>query len=161
MSECLITVLEDVLALEDIRLERHNQMYTGLATNFRTVVLSTWPRERAVRVTKLNRIKYDLLMTKDDSVLTDASWKVATVRDFMGNGWNVGLYLDVDPVAVKEVFALGISTLLLTHRMLRPSWLPSEGPPRAWEDLIAFQEAQRDRSTSLVEEGRGGGWGNE
>lgn len=158
MSETLITVLEDVLFLEDVRLDRHHQLYKGLATNFKTIVLSTWERGRAIRVLKTNRLTFDLLLTKDASILTDTSWKVAMVREVMGWGWPIGLYLDVDPQAVREVFALGGTTLLLSHRMLRPSWLPSEGPPRAWEDLVSFQEAQLDRSAGLVEESAGR-WG--
>lgn len=163
MSEALITVLEDVLALEDVRVDRHLLLYRGLAVGFTTVLLSTWERSRAKRVTKTNRIEYDLLLTKDDSILSDTAWKVASVREIMGMGWPIGLYLDVDPSAVLEVFSLGVSTLLLSHRMLRPSWLPSEGPPRAWQDLVSMHEAQLERSSSLVE-GSGGGrgrWGDE
>ena len=160
MSDTLITVLEDFLCLEDIRLDGHVRMYAALATEFRTVLLTTGDRMRAQRITKINRIRYDLLLSKDDSVLTNTSWKVAQVREVMGMGWPIGMYLDVDPDAVRAVYAMGLTSLLLTHRMLRPSWLPSEGPPRAWEDLVAFQEAQEERTADVggdVDEvGRGG-----
>lgn len=154
MAETLVIVLEDVLLQGDRALDRHVTLYQGLATKFRSVVLSTATDRAAVQnVMRLNRLTYDILMTKDASVLTDVSWKVSAVRECLGVGWQIGLFLDTDPDAVREVYGMGVTSLLLTHHLLRPSWLPSNGPPRAWNDLVEFQEAQRERS-AVVGSGR-------
>jgi len=151
--ETLIIGLEDVLSIEDNKLDRHLAMFRGLATEFRTVILTCWDRERAQRVLRTNLVRYDVLLDKGDSALDDVSWKVAKVRDCLGQGWPVGLYLDVDPNAVRQVYTLGVSALLLTHHLLRPSWLPSEGLPRAWDQLVAAQEDQRERTTEVIYDG--------
>jgi len=146
VSETLITVLEDVLVQGDRAIPRHITLYKGLATEFRSVILSTLEREEAMRLLRLYGVRYDILLTKDDSILSDVAWKVHAVRECLGVGWRIGFFLDCDPSAVREIFAMGVSSLLLTHHMLRPAWLPSDGPPREWEALVAFQEAQDERS---------------
>jgi hypothetical protein len=150
MSEVLVTVLEDVLMVSDVRIERHCALFSALGASFRTVILSTWPRPDAQRALRLNHLRYDNLVNKDDSVLDTVSWKLTMVREIMGMGWPLAFYLDSDPVVVREVFALGVTTLLLTHRALRPAWLPSDEAPRAWEDLVAFQEAQDEHVAANV-----------
>jgi hypothetical protein len=161
-GESLMIALEGVLSIEDNKIDRHLAMYRGLATEFRTVVLTTSPREEAQRIMRSNTVRYEILLDKGDSVLTDVSWKVSQVREALGTGWPVGLYLDVDPDAVRQVYSMGVSSLLLTHHMLRPAWLPSNGPPRAWERLVALQQAQHDRTNGVqvdeVGSRSGGGW---
>jgi hypothetical protein len=161
MSETMIVALEDVLIQGERALDRHVLMYTALCTQYRSVILSTLDRDEGKRIMKLNRIRYDIFFTKDDSILTDASWKVSAVRDCLATGWYIGFYLDVDPTVVREVYAMGVSSLLLSHHLLRPAWLPTNGPPRAWEELVQFQDAQRERSTDRskgrVDEVDGGG----
>jgi len=167
MRECLVTVLEDVLiGTDDVPMDRHLAMWRAMSSEFTTVLLTTWNRDHARRVAHLNHLRYDLLMDKGDSALPDTAWKVYAVTEVLSMGWAIGFYWDVDPVAVREVLAMGQSTLLLSHRVLRPSWLPSDGPPRAWEDLVAFHDSQRaataDRTPSgsgAAEVGGGGrGW---
>ena len=149
MRECLLTVLEDVLiGPDDIAYPRFYTMYTAMATEYTTVLFTKHTREKAHMLCQTNRIKYDLLMDKGTSALTDESWKVSQVREVSSMGWPIGFYWDVDPYVVRQVFAMGVSTLLLSHRVLRPSWLPSVGPPRAWEELVTFMDEQRQHETS-------------
>jgi len=147
VPETMIVALEDVLVQGDRALDRHVAMYTALGTGFRAVVLSCLNREEGQRIMRLAKIRYDIFLTKDDSILTDSAWKVSAVRECLSVGWYIGFYWDVDPVTVREVYSMGVSSLLLSHHMLRPAWLPSNGPPRAWEELVEFQEAQRERSS--------------
>jgi len=158
-GESLMIALEGVLAIENNKIDRHLAMYRGLATEFRTIVMTVNDRDEAKRILRSNMVSYEVLLDKGDSVLTDVSWKVAMVREALGTGWPVGLYLDVDPDAVRQVYTLGVSSLLLTHHLLRPAWLPSNGPPRAWERLVALQQAQHDRTTGAVDQVRSGGSG--
>jgi hypothetical protein len=149
-NETMVMGIEDVLFQGDRLLERHHTVLKGLATSFRTVLLSTGSREAAQDLLRLNRVAYDILLTKDDSILDDTAWKASAVRECLGIGWRVGLFLDVDPMAVMQVFAMGVSSLLLSHHMLRPSWLPDQGPPRAWDDLVAFREQQNEKSARMA-----------
>jgi len=145
VSECLITSLEDVLAMDhNSAYGRHVLLYQSLGSNFRTVILTTWDRDEARRWLRTERIRYDLVLTKDASILDDRSWRVAQVKEIMGMGWPIGLYLDSDPETVREVLSLGITTLLLSYRVRRPNWLPAHTPPRAWDDLVAFVDEQRE-----------------
>jgi hypothetical protein len=149
-AETLVMGVEDVLLQGDRILERHHTVLKGLATSFRTVLLSTGSREATKDLLRLNRIAYDILLTKDDTILDDTAWKVSAVRECLGLGWRVGLFLDVDPMAVMQVFAMGVSSLLLSHHMLRPSWLPAQGPPRAWDELVAFRQQQNEKSARMA-----------
>ena len=103
-GESLMIALEGVLSIENNKIDRHLAMYRGLATEFRTIVLTVGDRDDAKRVLQSNLAKYEILLDKGDSVLTDVSWKVSKVREALGTGWPVGLYLDVDPDAVRQVF---------------------------------------------------------
>lgn len=149
-AETLVLPIEDVLFQGDRILERHHTMLKALATSFRTVLLSTSSREGAKDLLRLNRVAYDILLTKDDSILENTAWKAASVRECLGLGWRVGLYLDVDPRAVMQVFTMGVSSLLLSHHMLRPSWLPDPGAPRPWDELVAFREQQNEKSARMA-----------
>ena len=145
MSECLITSLEDVLAIDHNNAwPRHVQVYNNLGITFRTVILTEWDRDEAKRWLRTERLKYDLLMDKGASILTYQSWKLSSVKEIMGMGWPIGLYLDSDPAAVQEAMALGITTLLISFRVRRLNWMPSHSPPRAWDDLVAFVDEQRE-----------------
>ena len=147
MREALVTVLEDVLVgSDDVTLDRHVAMWQAMGTSFTTVLLTTWPRERARHVAHVNKLRYDLLLDHGDSAISGAAWKVSQVQEVLAMGWPIGYYLDVDPETVRQILAMGINTLLLSYRVLRPSWLPSSAPPRAWEDLVAFVDEQRDAS---------------
>jgi hypothetical protein len=161
MPDSMIVALEDVLIQGDRPLDAQVAMYKALAGNFRSIVLSCLDRDEAKRIMQVNRIRYDIFLTKEDSILTDTSWKVSAVRECLSVGWHIAFYLDVDPNAIREVYSMGITSMLLSHHLLRPSWLPTDGPPRAWDDLVQFSEAQRERSTQPQQVGGGGrrgGW---
>lgn len=146
----MVMGIEDVLIQGDRLLDRHHLMYRALGTSFRSVLLSTGTREAAHEMLVRHRVRYDILLAKDDSILDNSAWKVSAVRECLGIGWRVGLFLDVDPVAVQQVFAMGVTSLLLSHHLLRPSWLPDQGPPRAWDELVAFREQQSERSARMA-----------
>jgi hypothetical protein len=157
MRECFITVVEDLLiGPGEVPLDRHVLLWRSMSMNFTTVLLTTWNREHAKRVLHTNQMRFDLLLSKDASALTDQAWKVNAVTEVMSMGWPIGFYLDVDPLAVRDVLSMGTATLLLSHRVLRPSWLPSQGPPRAWEELVAFHEQQRERTADAAASGVSG-----
>lgn len=153
MKGCIVVAFEDVLSAEGIvqPLFEHHYLYTALASTYRTVVLSTtmgW--QETVKFMKVHRLRYDLVRTKEDSVLDAAGWKVAEVREIKGDGWPVAFYLDADPVAYRMVLAEGTSALLLAHRALRPLWLPENRETRAWSEVEAFIDSEREARRSSV-----------
>jgi hypothetical protein len=154
MAECFITSLEDVLAIDhNSAWSRHVQVFQSLGTTFRSVILTAWERDEAKRWLRTERVTYGLLLDKGASILDNRSWKLSQVKEIMGMGWPIGLYLDADPQAVQEVLALGITTLLVSFRVRRPNWLPSHSPPRAWDDLVAFVDEQREADGSVGDRG--------
>ena len=155
MRECLVVAFEDVLiGTDEVAYPRFLTMYRTMAAEYRTVLLTTLDREHAQRVAALNHVRYDLLMDKANSALTDESWKVTSVREVMGMGWPIGFYWDVDPDVIRQAFAMGVTTLLMSHKVLRPSWLPSQAAPRAWNELVTFVDEQREHDAS--DRGSGG-----
>ena len=145
MSECLITSLEVVLAMDhSVSWRRNVLLYQSLGSNFRTVILTAWDRNEAKRWMLNEHVRYDLLIDKGTSILTDQAWKVSQVHEIMGMGWPIGLYLDTDPAVIQEVLAMGLTTLLVSFKVKRPNWMPAHTAPRAWDDLVAFLDEQRD-----------------
>jgi hypothetical protein len=158
VSECLIVPLEDVLAMDaNNAWARNVQVYNALGGFFRTVITTRWEREEAKRWMRVERIRYDLLLDKGNSVLNDHAWKVHCVTEVMGMGWPIGLYLDSDPAVIQEVLALGLTTLLVSFRVKRPSWVPGREAPRQWDDLVSFIDEQRQADGTDEPEGVGGG----
>lgn len=151
MSEVMLCVLEDVLlANVTTPLERHIKMYRGLATQFSQIVVSTWPRHDVEYALHVYNIPFDGIMTKDDSALDDVDWKLSVLRKVAGAmEWPIALYIDGDPGAIRQVLAMGVcSTLLLGHRVQRPSWLPDGSAPREWDRLVSFIDEQKARSAA-------------
>lgn len=149
MSTSAIIALDDVLAtvpqLNGLEGQRH--IYDSFAADHRMVVITTLPSRDRVRTwLRQEHYRYDLLMTKEPTVaLDDTAWKVQTVRDVRAMGWPVGFYLDCDPEAVRRIYADGVTSLLLAHRLVRPQWLPDAHQPRAWSDLVEFMDEQRQK----------------
>jgi hypothetical protein len=162
VSECLITSLEDILAMDaNNAWARNVDVYKALATSYRTVVITRWDREEAKRWLRVERVPYDLLLDRGDSILDAQAWKAHCVKEVMAMGWPVGLYIDADPSVVREVLAMGLTTLLVSFRVKRPSWVPTREAPRQWDDLVTFIDEQREAvgaQEERVEGGRRGGW---
>jgi hypothetical protein len=156
MSECLIIPLEGVLAADAATAYPRNVLiYSSLAFNFRTVVLTTWERDEAKRWLRTERINYDLLLDKGTSVLEDRQWRIHGVTEVMAMGWPIGLYIDVDPATVQDVLAMGLATMLLSFRVRAPNWIPTKAPPRAWDDLVTFIDEQREADGEALVDGVG------
>ena len=158
MSECLVTSLEDVLAMDaNNAWARNVQVYTALGGFFRTVVTTRWDREEAKRWMRAERVRYDMLLDRGTSILDDRAWKIHCVHEVMAMGWPIGLYLDSDPSVIQEVMALGLTTLLISFKVRRPSWVPSKEAPRQWDELVSFIDEQRQADGMREPEGVGGG----
>lgn len=164
MSECLITSLEDVLAMDaNNAWARNVKLYNALGGHFRTVLTTRWERDEAKRWLRAQQVRYDLLLDRGSNILDAQAWKVHCVREVMAMGWPVGLYLDADPAVVQEVLGLGLTTLLVSFRVKRPSWVPTGDAPRQWDELVSFIDEQRDADgVAREQEGIGGrrrgGW---
>jgi hypothetical protein len=160
VNECLIVSLEDVLAMDaNNAWARNVDLYGALGGTFRTVVITRWDREEAKRWMRAERVRYDLLLERGNSILNDHEWKLHAVTEVQAMGWPIGVYLDSDPGVVQEVLARGITTLLISFRVARPNWVPVVGAPRAWDDLVAFIDDQREAngvSGEVVDEVGGG-----
>lgn len=165
MSECMIVPLEDVLAMDHNNAWARNvDLYRSLGSNWRQVLITEWDRDEAKRWLSTEHIRYDLLLDKGASILNPRQWKMHCIREVSAMGWPIGIYIDADPRMVQDVLAMGITTLLISFRVGRPNWVPADHPPRAWEDLVAFIDEQRDADgvgVHQVDRGRRSRWPGE
>ena len=163
MGECLVIPLEGVLAKDATTgYDRNVLVYRSLAVNFRTVIVTTWDRPEAQRWLRTEQIRYDLLLDRGASILGDKAWRLHCLREVMSMSWPIGLYLDADPDVTQDVLAMGITTLLVSARVRTANWMPSQQPPRQWDNLVAFQDQQREADGEAAEGRRGsGGWPGE
>lgn len=157
-----MTSLEDVLAMDaNNAWARNVDLYNALGGYFRTVITTRWERDEAKRWLRAQQVRYDLLLDRGNNILDAQAWKVHCVREVMAMGWPVGLYLDADPAVVQEVLSLGLTTLLVSFRVKRPSWVPARDTPRQWDELVSFIDEQRQADGAASERvggGRRSGW---
>lgn len=150
MRGCIVFGFERILA-EDINQPLFDQhvLYRALATEYRTVVLSTSLEYDVLRrFLRQHGLRYDLIMVKGESALDDVSWKVAQVREIKGKGWPVEYVIDADLDTFRLALAEGTPALLLAHRAQRPLWLPENRETRAWADVEAFLDKERDQRSA-------------
>jgi hypothetical protein len=152
---CIIISL-DAFANDALEMFDHQRaLYKALADTHRIVVLSLHPKHEEVRwFLRREHYRYDMILNRtEESVLDDVAWKVAEVRAVKAMGWPVDYYLDVDPAAIRGVFADGTAALLLVHRLARPQWLPDKREQRSWSELVEFVEEQTVRQAAAPDDG--------
>lgn len=76
------------------------------------------------------------VMSQPDAFPDMQEWKVHQVNEFLAEGWDVGVMVDVDEEVLDEVSRLGVVTMLLRYPTNKVGWRSPDQPPRAWNDVI-------------------------
>jgi hypothetical protein len=63
------------------------------------------------------------------------NWKVRQIEEFLAEGWEVGLMLDVDLEVLQRVTELGVLTLAVSYPTIKVGWRQHEASPRPWAEV--------------------------
>lgn len=75
------------------------------------------------------------VMTQE-AYLDYPDWKVRQVEDFLAEGWEVGLVLDIDPYVIDSVTARGVLSMQVNAPLHPPGWKTrSEDGPKPWIEV--------------------------
>jgi hypothetical protein len=110
-------------------------LYEALATEFRMILFTQADPEIAQWWLKQEMLKGWAGVMTQEPYLEYPDWKVRQIEDFLAEGWEVGLVLDVDPNVLERVTELGVLTLLLSYPTTKVGWKSRESSPRPWADV--------------------------
>jgi hypothetical protein len=110
--------------------------YEGLAQNFRTVAFSSADPDVASWWLKREGLTgWAAVMSQEAHITEYSEWKVRQIEEFLAEGWEVGLLLDVDNAVIERVTELGVLTLKVSYPAIKVGWRQHEASPRPWADV--------------------------
>jgi hypothetical protein len=143
MSLICVVSVEGVLSLDtDLKSAQPTRwarmLYDGLHTQYSMIALTGndidiahyWLNREMLRA-------WAGVMTKPDGYNSFRDWKVKQVEEFLAEGWEVGMMLDIDPVVLEQVSRLGVMTMLLSYPSNRVGWREPSPEVRAWTDVVS------------------------
>src|SRR5262245_36465084 len=111
-------------------------LFDGLRSQFRVIGFTMAEHDLAAWwVRREGYVDWAAVMSHEP-YLDYASWKVGQIRDFLAEGWDVGMMLDIDQQVLKHVSELGVLTLTLSYPANRVGWRGIDPQPRSWSDLV-------------------------
>jgi hypothetical protein len=138
MIACI--ALEGVLAAgDDLRRAQPTKwgrmLYESLATQFRMIAFTQADPEIAQWWLKQESMRGWAAVMTQEPYLDYPAWKVRQVEEFLAEGWEVGLVLDVDAQVLEQVTELGVLTLKLSYPAIKVGFKQHETSPRPWADV--------------------------
>lgn len=76
------------------------------------------------------------VMQQPDYSVSYSDWKVRQTEDFLSEGWEMGVFIDVDPDPVTRIARMGVMTMLLCHPLGKPGWKDPNEAPRPWVEVV-------------------------
>jgi hypothetical protein len=77
------------------------------------------------------------VLTKPDGYNNFRDWKVKQIEEFLAEGWEVGMMIDIDAEVLEQVSHLGVVTMLLSYPANRVGWRDPTAELRAWTDVVS------------------------
>lgn len=131
-------------------------LFNALRQGSRIILLSQDPSHDRVRawLSRESLVKYaDLHCRPYNSHLSPIDWKLQRLRDLLGVGYHVGMFVDSDPYVVHKALNMGITSLLFSTPSTFPGRQEKDVRYSPWYDLVeAIEHNSLIRATKSVEE---------
>lgn len=124
-------------------------LYDALHTQYRMIALTVNPNEIA-RMWLQQEFLHDWagVMTMPDAYFQSGplghnnytEWKAKQVEEFLAEGWEVGMVIDIVPQALEQISRLGVMTMLLSYPANKVGWRDPDQELRAWTDIVQDQQ---------------------
>jgi hypothetical protein len=77
-----------------------------------------------------------------NNVMTYQEWRIAQVREFLANGWEIAFLLDNNPSVIHAASEMGVLTLQIGLPKHWPGWkAEDEAPFQPWDEIQSKVEA--------------------
>lgn len=125
-------------------------LYDALRTQYRVVLLSLYvdasiPRQWLKRE---GFAGFGSLMCYKN-IFQASAWRVNAVRELLGDGFDIGLFIDCDEYVTRSVSSQGVPVMLMTYPVTRPGMVAdAPGKVRPWDEIAANLETK-----NLLEQG--------
>ena len=110
-------------------------LYESLAVNYRMIAFTQADPDLAAWWLKQEMYKGWAAVMTQEPYLPYPDWKVRQVEDFLAEGWEVGMMLDVDHDVLERVNALGVLSLEVSYPTMKVGWRSHETSPRPWAEV--------------------------
>ena len=110
-------------------------LYDAVRSQFRTIAFTQAEPEIAQWWLKRESLNDWAAVLIQEPYLEYPAWKVRQIEDFLAEGWDVGLMIDVDDEVLSRVSELGVLTLKMSYPANKVGWKPHETSPRPWTDV--------------------------
>jgi len=150
VSRIAVITIEGVLAETDDLMttpptKLGKDLYDGLRATYRVILFSNQSDKELARywLRKEGFKGWAMIMAYPSTwVGNEMGWKVSSVREMLGDGWDVGVVIDCDHRTQRAMLDEGIASMLVSYpAMARPGKLPeSPGPLRPWSEIAATVE---------------------
>jgi hypothetical protein len=140
VNAALIAVEGTLSAEEDLKRSAPTKwakpLYDGIRAQYRTFALSRANDEIARWWLSRENLHAWSGVLCWNSPMTYPAWKADQVREFLANGWEIGVYLDSDDETIHAVQALGVLTLKVGAPVHPPGWRADDTQFRPWTDVV-------------------------
>lgn len=111
-------------------------LYDSLHTQYRMIAFTQADPELAHWWLRREMLRdWAAVMTMPDHMVDFNTWKVEQVNDFLAEGWDMGMVIDVEREPLEQLSQMGVMTLLMCYPLNKPGWKDPTVPPRPWSDL--------------------------
>lgn len=110
-------------------------LYEAIHSQYRTVGLSGWNSTLTKSWLRKEALDGWSAVLGNDSILEFQAWKVAQLRDFLANAWEVAFLVDSDLYVCSAAQDMGVLTLRLGTPLNWPGWKAEDTGYRPWADL--------------------------
>lgn len=113
-------------------------LFDGLQTQYSMIALTDNEQEIARYWLDREMLRgWAGVMVKPDGFNSYREWKVKQVEEFLAEGWEVGMMIDIDQVVLEQVSRLGVMTMLLSYPSNRVGWRDPTAELRPWTDVVS------------------------
>lgn len=142
MRNVIVMPIEGVLSAGDLRSGQPQEwarlLYDTLKDKYR-IILLTEESEELARLWLANNFMggFANVMSGETSWRDYWDWKVDSVREFLADGFELAMVVDVDERVLEHASNLGVMTMHLQPPQVRRGWKEHVKEARPWSEVVA------------------------
>jgi len=114
-------------------------LYEGLRQRYRMIAFTLSDHDRADWWLRREMMpEWAAIMTKPDAYNSYPRWRVDQVGEFLAEGWEVGLVLDMNADVTERLNEMGLVTMLLSYPTNRIGWKDQAESVRPWDEVSDY-----------------------
>lgn len=143
MDICVVPI-EGVLSIEsDLRKAAPTKfardLYEALRTRYRMIAFTLSDHDTADWWLRRELMpEWAGILTKPDGYTDYPHWRIVQINEFLSEGWDVGMALDINPHVTDKLNEMGVVTMLLSYPRNRVGWKEPAEAVRPWDEAVSY-----------------------